>query len=64
MLQVGADVELANGDRPADLRSVASSSTPEATLRRLQAIRGCRERRTINVAPAGRRGHDPHLVKG
>jgi DNA polymerase-3 subunit delta' len=51
MLQVGADVELANGDRPADLQSVAAASTPESTLRRLQAIMHCRERLTLNVAP-------------
>jgi DNA polymerase-3 subunit delta' len=51
MLQVGADVELANGDRLADLQSVAAASTPESTLRRLQAIMHCRERLTLNVAP-------------
>ena len=51
MLQVGADVELANGDRSADLQSVAAASTPESTLRRLQAIMHCRERLTLNVAP-------------
>jgi DNA polymerase III subunit delta' len=51
MLQLGADVELANGDREPDLRQIAASSTPEATLRRLQAIMHCRERLTLNVAP-------------
>ncbi len=51
MLQLGADVELANGDRDADLRRVASASSPEATLRRMQAIMHCRERLTLNVAP-------------
>jgi DNA polymerase III subunit delta' len=51
MLQQGADVELANGDREADLRSVAAASSPESTLRRLQAIMRCRERLTLNVAP-------------
>ena len=51
MLQVGADVELANGDRSADLQAVAAASTPESTLRRLQAIMHCRERLTLNVAP-------------
>ena len=51
MLQLGADVELANGDREADLRQVAASSTPEATLRRLQAVMHCRERLPLNVAP-------------
>ena len=51
MIQLGADVELANGDREPDLRQVAAASSPEATLRRLQAIMHCRERLTLNVAP-------------
>jgi len=51
MLQLGAGVELANGDRDPDLRQVADGSTPESTLRRLQAIMHCRERLTLNVAP-------------
>jgi DNA polymerase-3 subunit delta' len=49
MVQLGADVELANSG--ADLRKVASASSPEATLRRMQAIMRCRERLTLNVAP-------------
>src|ERR1700733_7304245 len=51
MIQVGADVELANSDRSADLRRLAGSGTPEATLRRIQAVMKCRERVTLNVAP-------------
>jgi DNA polymerase-3 subunit delta' len=51
MLQMSADVELANGDREDDLRRVARGSAPEATLRRMQAIMRCRERLTLNVAP-------------
>ena len=51
MLQMGADVELANGDREDDLRRVARGSAAEATLRRMQAIMRCRERLTLNVAP-------------
>ena len=55
MLQLGADVELANADTElangADLRQVAAASTPESTLRRIQAIMHCRERLTLNVAP-------------
>ena len=51
MVQVDADVELANTDRVDDLRRLASGSTPEATLRRLEAIMRCRERLTMNVAP-------------
>jgi DNA polymerase III subunit delta' len=44
-------VELANSDRVGDLQRVGSSSSPEATLRRMQAIMRCRERLTLNVAP-------------
>jgi DNA polymerase III subunit delta' len=51
MVQVGADVELANADRLDDLRRLAGSATPEATLRRIQAVMRCRERVTVNVAP-------------
>ena len=51
MVQLGAGVELANGDREADLRKVAALSTPESSLRRLAAIMHCRERLTLNVAP-------------
>ena len=49
MVQLGASVELANSD--ADLRKVASGSSAEATLRRMEAIMRCRERLTLNVAP-------------
>jgi DNA polymerase-3 subunit delta' len=49
ILQLGAGTELANPE--SDLRKLASSSTPEATLRRLQAIMHCRELLTLNVAP-------------
>jgi DNA polymerase-3 subunit delta' len=49
MIQVGADVELAND--LAGLRKLAAASSPEATLRRIQAIMRCRERLTLNVAP-------------
>ncbi|MGH3161372.1 MAG: DNA polymerase III subunit delta' [Streptosporangiaceae bacterium] len=48
MLQLGAGVELANPE--SGLRKLASS-TPEATLRRLQAIMHCRELLTLSVAP-------------
>ena len=54
-ISLGADVELANADpelaNGADLRQVASASSPESTLRRIQAIMHCRERLTLNVAP-------------
>src|SRR5689334_11581667 len=49
MLQLGAGVELAND--AVGLRSLAAKSSPEATLRRIQAIMRCRERLTQNVAP-------------
>ena len=49
MVQVGAGVELANLE--SGLRSLAAASSPEATLRRIQAIMRCRERLTLNVAP-------------
>jgi DNA polymerase III subunit delta' len=51
MLQYGAQVELANADRLDDLRRLAAASSPEATLRRIEAIMRCRERLTLNVAP-------------
>jgi DNA polymerase III subunit delta' len=53
MVQYGADaaIELANADRLEDLRRLAAASSPEATLRRIQAIMRCRERLTLNVAP-------------
>lgn len=52
VLQLGAaDIELANGDHLDDLRKVASSSKPETTLRRLQAVQRCRDRLPLNVAP-------------
>ena len=49
MIQVGAEVELANAE--AALQKLASASSPEASLRRIQAIMRCRERLTLNVAP-------------
>jgi len=51
MVQVGAEVELANSDRLDDLRRLAEAATPESTLRRIQAVMRCRERVTANVAP-------------
>jgi DNA polymerase-3 subunit delta' len=51
MVQLGAGVELANADHDEELRRLASGSTPEATLRRIQAVMRCRERLTLNVAP-------------
>jgi DNA polymerase-3 subunit delta' len=50
-VQFGARVELGNAGREADLRRLAGSSTPESTVRRIEAIMNCRERLTLNVAP-------------
>ncbi len=51
MVQFGAAVELANADRDADLRRIAAASSPESTLRRIQAVMRCRDRLPLNVAP-------------
>jgi DNA polymerase-3 subunit delta' len=51
MMQLGADVELLNGDLQRALVRLAESSTPEATLRRIEAILACREAIDTNVAP-------------
>jgi DNA polymerase-3 subunit delta' len=51
MIQVGAEVELANGDHRDDLQRLAAGSGPEATLRRIEAVMRCRERVAVNVAP-------------
>jgi DNA polymerase-3 subunit delta' len=50
-VQFGAQVELGNAGREADLRKLADESTPESTVRRNEAIMACRERVAINVAP-------------
>lgn len=54
VLQLGADVDLVNGLDPADLavvRALAADSTPEQTVRRMDAIGVARERLEGNVAP-------------
>jgi DNA polymerase-3 subunit delta' len=51
MIQAGAGVELANADHEADLHELASASSPEATLHRIEAIMRCRERLAASVAP-------------
>ncbi|MGW7360863.1 DNA polymerase III subunit delta' [Streptomyces sp. NPDC054802] len=50
-LQMGSRVELANGDVRDSLDRVARSSTPEGTLRRIEAVVACREALERNVAP-------------
>ncbi|GAB2450555.1 DNA polymerase III subunit delta' [Xylanimonas ulmi] len=54
VLQLGADVDLVNGLDPGDLavvRALAADSTPEQTVRRMDAIGVARERLEGNVAP-------------
>ncbi len=54
VMQLGADVDLINGLDPNDLavvRSLAADSTPEQTVRRMDAIGVARERLGSNVAP-------------
>lgn len=50
-VQFGAPVELANEDRRAELNGLATSSPPEDTLRRIDAIMRCRARLSANVNP-------------
>jgi len=50
-IQFGAEVELANAAREADLRRLAESSEPRTTVRRIEAIMLCRERLAASVAP-------------
>ena len=51
MIQARAGVELANADHEAELREMASASSPEATLHRIEAIMRCRERLAASVGP-------------
>ncbi|MFB9961521.1 DNA polymerase III subunit delta' [Sinosporangium siamense] len=50
-VQMGAQVELANGDLHHDLTTLARASRPEETLKRVDAIMRCRERLAANVNP-------------
>jgi DNA polymerase-3 subunit delta' len=50
-VQFGAHVELGNAGRADELRRLAAASTPESTVRRIEAIMACRERLALNVAP-------------
>ncbi|MGM1060962.1 DNA polymerase III subunit delta' [Saccharothrix sp. Mg75] len=47
----GAEAVLNHPDRVADVRTAASSWTPESTLRRLEAVLGCRTALERNVKP-------------
>ncbi|MGW1167559.1 DNA polymerase III subunit delta' [Streptomyces sp. NPDC002550] len=50
-LQLGSRVAIANGDAGDALERLARGSTPESTLRRIEAITACREALDRNVAP-------------
>ncbi|MDO5494963.1 MAG: DNA polymerase III subunit delta' [bacterium] len=50
-VQVGAEVPLVNSDLTEEVRAVAKDSTPEQTMRRMDAIGEARERLEGNVAP-------------
>jgi DNA polymerase III subunit delta' len=49
--QIGAPVELVNIDMQRAVAKIAESTTPEATLRRIEALLACREAIDANVAP-------------
>jgi DNA polymerase III subunit delta' len=51
VVQLGADVELVNTELVDDVRALAERSTPEQTLRRMDAIGEARTRLAGNVAP-------------
>ncbi|WP_406394004.1 DNA polymerase III subunit delta' [Streptomyces sp. NBC_00882] len=50
-LQLGSRVAIANADAEDALERLARGSSPEATLRRIEAIGACREALDRNVAP-------------
>ncbi|MGG8406590.1 DNA polymerase III subunit delta', partial [Streptomyces sp. 12297] len=50
-LQLGSRVGLANGALRDDLDRIARGSTPERTLRRIEAVIACRDALDRNVAP-------------
>lgn len=47
----GAGVPLTHPDRAAEISAVAAQAAPEALLRRLEAVLGCREALELNVKP-------------
>lgn len=51
VMQLGATVELVNTEHAATVRALAADSTPEQTIRRMDAIGTARERLEGNVAP-------------
>jgi DNA polymerase-3 subunit delta' len=52
VVQLGAPVDLVNADLARPVQRVAEGSTPESTLRRIEAVLACREAVDANVAPA------------
>ncbi|MEU4200846.1 DNA polymerase III subunit delta' [Streptomyces sp. NPDC045470] len=50
-VQLGATVPLANDEVRDSIRRIASSSSPERTLRRIEAVIACRQALDRNVAP-------------
>ncbi|MGW4876597.1 DNA polymerase III subunit delta' [Streptomyces sp. NPDC004262] len=50
-LQLGSKVAIANGDAEEALERLARAGSPEATLRRIEAIAACRDALDRNVAP-------------
>ncbi|MEU5401273.1 DNA polymerase III subunit delta' [Streptomyces sp. NPDC005963] len=50
-LQLGSEVAIANGDVRDGLERIARGSTPESTLRRIEAVFACRDSLQKNVAP-------------
>ena len=51
VMQIGAPVELVNVDVQRPAARIAESTSPESTLRRIEAILACREAIGTNVAP-------------
>lgn len=51
VVQLGAEVELVNVDLATTVQRLAQGSTPETTLRRIEAVLACREAVDLNVAP-------------
>jgi DNA polymerase III subunit delta' len=50
-LQFGAKVELASAGHEQQVADAARRTSPETTVRRIEAIMACRERLELSVAP-------------
>ena len=50
-IQTGSGAELVNADLQPQIAVLARKSTPESTLRRIDALLGCRTALEGNVAP-------------